>query len=399
MHIFLWEGINAHGMKEKGEKEAVDKLAAVALLRQADITVLRIKKRPSSTLFPIGKSISTQDIASFTKEFSNLISANLPLTDALEMLGKGAHKPKLKQMIGHIGQQVNAGKSLSSALSYYAPYFDHTFCSLIAAGECSGKLALMLKNITQYQEKSLKLKRIVKKALLYPLTVLTVSLMVTTVLLVFIVPQFADLFQQVGAELPMLTRMIIALSSIIYRHGDIFLYFIFSFLIATKIGLPKCEKCLAFLDSILLKIPVFGYILKQSILARSFHTLSVLLHAGISLTEALFLAARVSHHRVYQKAFHAISDKVSAGHAMHVATKNTDRFPEVVIHMIAMGENTGTLDQVLHNLGNYFEERVDDIIHHIGQLLEPIIMIFLCLIVGVVVVAMYLPIFNIGTVI
>jgi type IV pilus assembly protein PilC len=398
LRIFLWQGIDKNGMKIKGKSEASDQLSAISALKKADITVLKIKENSLHIKFNF-HAITAENIASFTKALSSLISADIPLTTALEISQKNIDNPALKNIVSHISQQVNAGKSLSHAFRNHKLYFDDMFCSLIEAGERSGMLALMLKNITTYQTKSIKLKRMIKKALLYPMTVLIISLAVTIALLIFIVPQFAELFHNVGAELPILTQMIIIFSNAIYTNLKIiFCIFLFSFF-AAKILLSRSEKCLDFLDKISLKIPLFGNILKQSILARSFHTLSVLLRADVPLTESLTLTAKISHNRTYKKAFADISKKVMAGNVIYASVKDTNKFPDTAIQMIAIGENTGTLDDMLEKIGEYFEERVDDIIYNIGQLLEPAIMIFLCIIVGIVVIAMYLPIFNIGTVI
>ncbi|MDF3054271.1 MAG: type secretion system family protein [Gammaproteobacteria bacterium] len=397
--LFRWQGVDKNGMKIQGENEALDKQSAIVTLKQTGITVLGIKKKNISTSFRLNKKIRTQDISAFTKELSNLISANIPLTSALAITEKNAYKSLLKNVIHKIRKQVDAGKSLSDTFRSCSPYFDDIFCSLIEAGEHSGTLAMMLKNITQHQEKSIKLKRIIKKALLYPITVLTISLTVTIGLLIFIVPQFAELFQNVGAELPILTQIIMSVSNTMYVNLNLISIIMFFSLIIVKILLLRSEKCASFLDILYLNVPIFGNILKQSILARSFHTLSILLHTGVSLTQALSLTAKISNNRIYEKAFTDIYKKVMAGHAIYASAKDTQRFPETAIQMIAIGEHSGTLDDMLKKLGEYFEERVDDIVYNLGQLLEPAIMIFLCLVVGTVVIAMYLPIFNIGTVI
>lgn len=302
--IFLWEGINRNGMKVKGEQEATNTQATKTILREAGITPLKIKRKSLSLFYILRNKIKSQDVTSFTKDLSILISANIPLASALEMTEKNARKITLKKLIHKIRKQVTSGKSLSDTLRNCRPYFDDIFCSLIEAGEHSGTLDIMLKNITQYHEKSIKLKHTIKKAILYPIIVLVISLSVTTALLVFIVPQFADLFQNVGAELPILTQIIVKISDKIYINLKIIFIVILLCLITIRILVMRSESFSILLDKLFLKIPIFGSIIKQSILTRSFNTLSVLLRTGVPLTEALHLASQISNNRIYQKSLY-----------------------------------------------------------------------------------------------
>jgi type IV pilus assembly protein PilC len=395
-HTFIWEGIDKSGMKARGELDEIDKKSATQQLRKSGTTPLKITKKPVSFFSKFKGKVSSHDIIAFSRDLSNLVSAHIPIAKALEISKHNTRKPLLKKIICDIKEQVNSGNSLAEAFKKHPTNFDDIYCSLINAGEQSGTLHIMLKNITEHQQKRNKLKHNINKALLYPAIVLFISLIVTLALLIFIVPQFVALFNSVGTDLPLLTKIIIAISNTVFNNIiAIFTNLIFVF-ISIKVLLKKSNKFIEFIHIISLKIPLFGSLLKQSILARSFNTLSTLLTTGIPITEALHLTARISGNSIYQKTFYDISKKVTAGHSLHQAISESNKFPHNVTQMISVGESSGTLEDMLKGIGEYFEERTNDIVYNLSQLLEPIIMIFLCLIIGTVVIAMYLPIFRIG---
>lgn len=396
LYTFIWEGINKDGMKISGKSIATHRKFVTRMIKEAGTTPLKIRKEHTSIISTIQNKATPQDIISFTKELSNLISAHIPLSNALEMSEKSANKTGLKAIIHKIKTKIASGTPLSEALRGFPKHFDDIYCSLIEAGEHSGTLDIMLENITQHQAKDIKLKRTIKKALLYPITVLFVSLFVTGMLFTFIIPQFANLFQTSGTDLPLLTNIIMSLSEKFQQHYKTMLITTFIFIISTKILISSSEKLLLLIDKLSLKIPLYGRILKLSIFTRCFNTLSVLLYTGIPLIEALNLTAKISNNRIYRKSFHDISNMVRSGNSLFESTKVTDQFPELVLQMISIGEASSTLEKIFKDLGIYFEERTDDIVYNLGQLLEPAIMIFLALIVGTVIIAMYLPIFNIG---
>lgn len=396
---FVWEGIDKNGCRIKGELEAVDQEVVKSILEHSGIILLKIKKKPIALWKKFKNEIKKEHITFFIKELSVLISAHVSLVNALDMVEKNTKKTSLKKLIFNIRQRIMNGESFSSVLKSYPLYFNGLCCSLVEAGEHCGKLDVVFNNIAEYAEKDTKFKYTIKKALFYPITILMVSLLVTGALLVFIVPQFDALFQNVGAQLPWLTQLMISLSHLIYKQGIFWLAIIIISLAFVKIQFKRSRKWKFFLDKLFLRIPLFGKILCQSILSRSFSTLAILLRSGIPLTEALSLVERISNNAVYQNAFRDVLEKITAGYAIHESMKQVACFPENTIRLIAVGEMSGTLEDILKGLGEYFQEKVDHIAQNLSQMLEPAIMIFLSIIVGTVIIAMYLPIFKLGTVV
>lgn len=396
---FVWQGIDAKGFKIKGKQVADDLSHAKTLLEKRNITVLRITRKIDIQLISKNRAIKQQDISGFILEISTLISAGIPLVTALGILLDMTNKPAMKTLIQTLKQQVENGCLFSDALQSQAKHFDELSCHLVRAGEMSGTLDVILKHLAAYQEKIISLKQKIKKALFYPLIVLIAAFMVTSAMLVFVLPQFARLFQSVGAELPMFTRLVMHGADFLQAHGGMMLLVIILLIAAFKFTMQRSQKWRRVFERCLLHLPFIGKMLMEAIVARCFRTLSITLQAGLPLLDSLHLTAKVAINHVYQQAFVGIAQSVINGQSLQVSLKKTALFPPRVVQMLSIGEESGRLDYMLGKIADYFEGQVDYKVQNLSQLLEPALMIFLCVVVGGLVIAMYLPIFRLGSVI
>ncbi len=394
---YAWQGQNKAGNKVIGELSAPSVILAKAELRQQGILVRKIKKK-GAALFGRNKKVSSLDISIFSRQLATMISASIPLVQCFEVISKGTTKVSLKAMIIAIKNEVESGTSLHQALSRYPKHFDALYCSLISTGEQSGSLEIMLERVAAYKERIEKIKRKVKKALFYPALVLGAAFLVIAILLIFVVPQFETLFQSFGAQLPVFTQMVIHLSRFFARYW----WLIFSliglsiyFFISTK---KKSVKFSEWLDKISLKLPIIGGILQKSAVARFSRTLAITFAAGLPLVDALKSVASAVGNSVYTKAVMRIRDEVAIGERIEAAMKTTDTFPSMVEQMIGIGEESGVLDIMLNKIADFYEEDVSAAVDNLSSLLEPLIMIVLGVLVGGLVVAMYLPIFKLGSI-
>jgi len=395
---FIWRGINASGFKVTGEMIASSMQEARLKVIDQKITLLKITQPFQLQLFSAKNKIKDADITELSVEFSTLISAGIPLVSALHIMADSARKNVMKNLINEIRKQIESGHLLSEAIKSHERYFGSLFCNLVHAGEHSGMLDLILNHLAIYREKIAALKKKIKKALFYPAVVLVVALGVTCAMLVFVLPQFESLFQGVGAELPALTQMVIKSASVLRQQGYIlFLMVVIGFFLI-KIGIRRFKAWQIFFDRFWIKWPIIGKILSEAIFARCFRTLSTTLQAGLPLVDALQLTANVAGNSLYSQAFISVCQQVKSGQTLNVSFKNTRLFPERAIQMICIGEESGRLDYMLQKLSDYFEVQVDYKVENLSQLLEPALMVFLCLIVGTLVIAMYLPIFRLGAV-
>ncbi|NCF51464.1 type II secretion system F family protein [Gammaproteobacteria bacterium] len=395
---FVWEGTDRKGNKVKGKSLAADEAAVRADLRRQGVVPSRIRKQ-SRGLFGGGGSIKPGDIAIFSRQLATMLSAGIPLVQAFEIVGSGHDNAAMQKLILTIKADVEGGSALAESLAKHPLYFDDLFINLVEAGEQAGALETLLDKIATYKEKTEALKKKIKKALTYPAAVLVVAFIVTTILLIFVIPAFEDLFKGFGADLPTFTRMVIDLSVFVRAQG-----FYIAILIGAAIGAfiyfhKRSRKMRHFLDRLSLKIPIIGPILQKAAIARYARTLSTMFSAGVPLVEALESVAGATGNIVYEIGVLEMRDEVSTGQRLQQAMESTGLFPNMVIQMIAVGEESGSLDDMSSKVADFYEEDVDNAVDNLSSLLEPIIMGILGVLVGGLVIAMYLPIFKMGSVI
>jgi type IV pilus assembly protein PilC len=396
---FAWQGRDKSGNISKGKIDAADLASAKALLRRQGINPHKMKREGSNLFSSRNAAIKAVDIAYFIRQMATMMKAGVPLLQALDLVGNGSEKVKLKKLVYEIRGDVNGGLEFAVALSRHPDYFDDLVCSLVHAGEQSGALETMLDRIATYKEKTESLKKKIKKAMTYPLAVIAVGVIVSAILLVKVVPQFEQVFSSFGADLPAFTRMIINLSEWMQKWWFVcllvFVGVIFGF---TKLR-AKSETFSDMVDRAVLRIPVFGGILHKAAVARFSRTLATTFAAGVPLVEALDSAAGATGNVVYRNAIIQIRNGVSTGQAMQHAVQMTGVFPVMTIQMIAIGEEAGSLDHMLDRIATFYEEDVDNAVDNLSSLLEPMIMVILGVLVGGLVIAMYLPIFQLGQVV
>ena len=394
---FLWEGTDRKGNKIKGKSMAPDEAQVRAELRRQGVVPSRIKKQGRG--LKRGGTITPGDIAIFSRQLATMLKAGIPLVQAFEIVGNGHENPAMQKLILAVKSDVEGGSALAEALSKHPLYFDDLFVNLVAAGEQAGALETLLDKIATYKEKTEAIKKKVKKAITYPAAVLVVAFVVTIILLIFVIPAFEDLFQGFGADLPAFTRMVIDLSVFVRTQGWI-LAILFGSGIASFFYFKKRSRTMRhFLDRLSLKMPIIGPILRKSAIARYARTLSTMFSAGVPLVEALESVAGATGNIVYEIGVLRMRDEVSTGQRLQQAMENTDLFPNMVNQMIAVGEESGSLDEMSSKVADFYEEDVDNAVDNLSSLLEPMIMAILGILVGGLVVAMYLPIFKMGSVI
>lgn len=396
---FLWEGMDRKGSRVKGESQASSEILLKADLRRQGINPLKVKKKPNPLFGGKGPKIVSKDIAIFARQLATMMTAGVPLVQAFEIIGRSHEKPLMQDLVLNIKADVEGGTNLADSLEKQPKYFDDLFVSLVGAGEQSGTLETLLDKIAIYKEKTEELKGKVKKALFYPSAVLIVAFVVSAILLIFVVPQFEDLFKGFGADLPVFTQMVINLSEIFQRYwwaifGGIGLA-IYGFIVAKKRS-PTLRRGL---DILSLKIPVIGSILEKSAIARFARTLSTMFAAGVPLVEAMDSVAGATGNALFYEATMKMKDDVSTGTQLQQSMKQTGVFPNMVVQMVAIGEESGSLDEMLGKVADFYEQEVDNLVDGLSSLLEPLIMAVLGVMVGGLVIAMYLPIFKLGAVV
>ncbi len=391
---FVWEGTDKKGKHIKGKMLAVSEAAVKADLRRQGVLAKRVRKE--SQLFKSGKKIVSEDIALFARQLATMLQAGIPMVQCFDIIGNGHDKPSMQKLVLAIKADVEAGTSLHEALAKHPLYFDDLFVNLVEAGEHAGALETLLDKIATYKEKTEALKKKIKKALFYPAAVLAVAVIVTIILLVFVIPQFESLFKGFGADLPAFTQMVINLSRFVQAQGWWMLILAgvagWTFFYFKK----RSRKMRQFLDRMLLKAPVVGPIMVKAAIARYARTLSTMFAAGVPLVEALTSVAGATGNIVYEDATLRIRDEVSTGQRLQRCMESTGLFPNMVIQMIAVGEESGSLDQMAAKVADFYEADVDAAVDAMSSLLEPLIMAILGVLVGGLVIAMYLPIFKLG---
>jgi type IV pilus assembly protein PilC len=376
---------------------APDEAQVRAELRRQGVVPSRIKKQGRG--LKRGGTITPGDIAIFSRQLATMLKAGIPLVQSFEIVGNGHENPAMQKLILAVKAEVEGGSAFAEALSKHPLYFDDLFVNLVAAGEQAGALETLLDKIATYKEKTEAIKKKVKKAITYPAAVLVVAFVVTIILLIFVIPAFEDLFQGFGADLPAFTRMVIDLSVFVRTQGWI-LAILFGSGIATFFYFKKRSRAMRHvLDRLSLKMPIIGPILRKSAIARYARTLSTMFSAGVPLVEALESVAGATGNIVYEIGVLRMRDEVSTGQRLQQAMENTNLFPNMVNQMIAVGEESGSLDEMSSKVADFYEEDVDNAVDNLSSLLEPMIMAVLGILVGGLVVAMYLPIFKMGSVI
>ncbi len=397
---FLYEGTNRRGQKIKGEIPSKNMALAKAVLRKQGINVTSIRKKQKNLLeFISKKKVSPMDIAIFTRQLATMMKAGVPLVQSFEIVAEGLDNPSMREVVLGIKGEVEGGNTFAGALRKYPLYFDDLFCSLVASGEQSGALETMLDRVAIYKEKSELLKQKIKKAMKYPMAVIVVALVVTIILMVKVVPVFQDLFSSFGADLPAFTQMVVNMSNWMQVY-----WWALIGIIAIAIGAfveakKRSEKFRDFLDITVLKLPVFGDLVYKAIIARFSRTLSTTFAAGVPLIDALESTAGATNNVLYRKATMQIREDISSGQQLQFAMRATNRFPSMAIQMVAIGEESGALDAMLDKVATHFENEVDNAVDGLTSMMEPLIMSILGVLVGGLVIAMYLPIFQMGSVI
>src|SRR4051812_33881183 len=394
---FTWDGMDKKGNRVKGKSLAPDEAALRADLRRQGNAASRIRKQ--SQAFKSGGKPKPEDIAVFSRQLATMLAAGIPLVQAFEIVGNGHEKPSMQKLILDIKQDVEGGTSLHESLAKHPLYFDDLYINLVEAGEQAGALESLLDKIATYKEKTEALKKKVKKALFYPAAVLVVAVIVTTILLLFVIPQFEALFKGFGADLPAFTQFVIDMSRWLQNYWFIFFGVIFGGVFAFLYFQKRSRPMREWLDRAMLKFPIIGPILFKSAIARFARTLATMFAAGVPLVEALESVAGATGNIVFENAVLRMRDEVATGQRLQRAMENTGLFPNMVIQMIAVGEEAGALDSMSGKVATFYEAEVDNAVDSMSSLLEPLIMAILGVLVGGLVIAMYLPIFKLGAVV
>lgn len=395
---FLWEGTDRKGKKVKGKAMAADEAAVRADLRRQGVVPSRVRKQ-SPGLFKGQGKVLPSDIAIFSRQLATMLAAGIPLVQAFEIVGNGHENAAMQKLILAIKSDVEGGSALAEALAKHPLHFDDLFINLVEAGEQAGALETLLDKVATYKEKTEAIKKKIKKALTYPAAVLVVAFVVTIILLIFVIPAFEDLFQGFGADLPAFTRVVIELSQFVRDQGWILGSAIGAGIYAFFYFHKRSRQMRHYIDRMALKAPIIGPILQKAAIARYARTLSTMFSAGVPLVEALESVAGATGNIVYEVGVLEMKDEVSTGQRLQQAMENTDLFPNMVIQMIAVGEESGSLDEMSAKVADFYEEDVDNAVDNLSSLLEPMIMAILGVLVGGLVIAMYLPIFKLGAVV
>ncbi|KTT44609.1 type II secretion system protein F [Pseudomonas oryzihabitans] len=398
MGSFTWEGTDRKGTKVKGEMVGLNPALIKAQLRKQGINPTRVRKK-SVSLFGRGKKIKPQDIALFTRQLATMMSAGVPLLQAFDIIGEGFDNPNMRKMVDDIKQDVAAGNSLANSLRKQPQYFDDLYCNLVDAGEQSGALETLLDRVATYKEKTEALKKKIKKAMTYPAAVVVVAVIVSAILLIKVVPQFQSVFEGFGAQLPAFTLFVIGISEILQEWWLLVLGAMFVLGFVLRHFYKKSEKFRDATDRGLLKIPLIGSILYKSAIARYARTLATTFAAGVPLVDALDSVAGATGNVVFRNAVEKIKADVSTGMQLNFSMRTTGVFSSMAIQMTAIGEESGSLDEMLSKVATFYEDEVDNMVDNLTTLMEPMIMAVLGVLVGGLIIAMYLPIFQLGSVV
>ncbi|WP_439857882.1 type II secretion system F family protein [Pseudomonas syringae] len=396
--VYTWEGVDKKGTKTSGELSGHNLALVKAQLRKQGINPTKVRKK-SASIFGKGKKIKPLDIAFFSRQMATMMKAGVPLLQSFDIISEGAENPNMRTLVSSLKQEVSAGNSFATALRQKPEYFDDLFCNLVDAGEQAGALESLLDRVASYKEKTEKLKAKIKKAMTYPIAVLIVAIIVSGILLIKVVPQFQSVFAGFGADLPAFTLMVIGLSNIVQEWWLIIVGLLFAGFFLFKRAYKKSQKFRDGLDRLLLKAPLIGPLIFKSSVARYARTLATTFAAGVPLVEALDSVAGATGNVVFKNAVIKVKQDVSTGMQLNFSMRSTGVFPSLAIQMTAIGEESGALDTMLDKVATYYEDEVDNMVDNLTSLMEPMIMAFLGVIVGGLVIAMYLPIFKLGSIV
>lgn len=396
---YKWEGLNRNGDKVDGLIESNSIAVAKAALRRQGIVIQKIIKQRKPFFDKKNKKITSGDITTFSRQLATMLESGIPLVQSFDIVSKGQKNQRMKNLIETIKKDIETGLTLAESLEKHPAFFNDLFCNLVDAGEKSGSLDIMLDKVATYKEKIETIKKKIKKALTYPMAVLAVAFLVTAALLIFVVPQFESLFKGFGADLPALTRGVVSLSAFFQSYWYIIFGVLGGAIYAFSYAKKHSPNFAHSVDRALLKFPIIGTILEKAAIARFSRTLSITFAAGLPLVDALKSVSGATGNILYAKATDKIREEVSNGQQMQVAMANTHLFPNMVVQMIAIGEESGALEKMLSKVADFYEEEVDNAVDSLSSLLEPLIMSILGVLVGGLVVAMYLPIFKLGSVV
>jgi type IV pilus assembly protein PilC len=396
--VYAWEGLDRKGTKVNGEINGHNPALVKAQLRKQGINPTKVRKK-SASIFGKGKKIKPLDIAFFSRQMATMMKAGVPLLQSFDIIGEGSDNPNMRKLVDDIKQEVAAGHSFATALRQKPQYFDDLFCNLVDAGEQAGALESLLDRVATYKEKTEFLKAKIKKAMTYPIAVIIVALIVSGILLIKVVPQFQSVFAGFGAKLPVFTLMVIGLSELVQSYWYIILGGLIALFVLFRKSYKTSGKFRDRVDRLLLKVPIIGPLLFKSAVARYARTLSTTFAAGVPLVEALDSVAGATGNVVFRNAVHKVKQDVSTGMQLNFSMRSTGVFPMLAVQMTAIGEESGALDSMLDKVATYYEEEVDNMVDSLTSLMEPMIMAVLGVIVGGLVIAMYLPIFQLGNVV
>jgi len=397
--VFVWEGTDKRGKRVKGESRTASLAMAKAELRRQGINPIKVRKKASSFLANRKQKITSKDIAIFSRQMATMMSAGVPLVQSFDIVGRGHANPSMQDMVLGIKGDVEGGATLTDALRKHPMYFDNLFCNLVQAGEQAGVLETLLDKIATYKEKTESLKGKIKKALFYPVAVIVVAIVITAIIMIFVVPQFKDLFASFGSELPAFTQMVVKMSDFVAAYWWLILLAVAGVVLFASNLWKRSPKFRELLDRTLLKIPVIGNIMHKAALARFCRTTATMFAAGVPLVEALQSVAGATGSTVYENAVLAMRDDVATGQSLQLTMRQQGLFPHMVIQMVSIGEESGALDDMLSKVADFYEEEVDNAVDALSSLLEPLIMVILGTLIGGLVVALYLPIFQLGSVV
>jgi len=393
--VYAWEGKDRTGKTVRGELRAGGEAIVNVTLRRQGILVTKVKKKA----YRSGKKITDKDLTLFTRQLATMMKAGVPLLQAFDIVGKGHGNPSMSRLIMDLRADVETGTSLNNAFRKYPIYFDPLFCNLVGAGEQAGILEDLLTRLAIYKEKTLAIKAKIKSALTYPIAILAIAFVVTAVIMIWVVPAFKDVFKSFGADLPAPTLIVMAISEffvswwyVIFGAMGAGLYFFFQ-------AWRRSRKVQQAMDRLLLRLPIFGPVIRKATIARWTRTLSTMFAAGVPLVEALDSVGGASGNDVYLEATRKIQTEVSTGTSLTISMQNVNVFPNMVIQMVQIGEESGSLDAMLGKVADFFEEEVDEAVAALSSLMEPLIMVILGVLIGGLVIAMYLPIFKLGSVV
>lgn len=400
MPTFTYDGVDRKGLKIKGELPARNMALAKVTLRKQGITINNIREKRKNILEGLmKKKVSTLDITVFTRQLATMMKAGVPLVQSFEIVAEGLENPAMREVVLGIKGEVEGGNTFAGALRKYPQYFDKLFCSLVESGEQSGALETMLDRVAIYKEKSELLKQKIKKAMKYPATVIVVAIIVTIILMVKVVPVFEDLFTSFGADLPAFTKMVVNMSQWMQKYWFLLIIGIGGAVAAFIEAKKRSQKFRDTLDKLALKLPIFGDLVYKAIIARYSRTLATTFAAGVPLIDALESTAGATNNVIYERAVMKIREDVSTGQQLQFAMRASNLFPPMAVQMVAIGEESGALDAMLDKVATHFENEVDNAVDGLTSMMEPLIMAILGVLVGGLVVAMYLPIFQMGSVV